>query len=170
MNKGWQWPEGGKPPYEQWMRHGPPHWKKRGGCLFARFLFVFGLVVLLVLGGMAVLALLLTRAAGGSDEIALFVWVGGCGLALALPILALTIAGRAYRGIATPLADVMAAADAVAEGDLTVRVAEDGRRNLEAASLGRFDTAPFAAELSLVEAELEELFDRPLSPILPGVP
>ena len=73
MNKGWQWPEGGKPPYEQWMRHGPPPWKKRGGCLFLRFLFVFGLVVLLVLGGMAVLALLLTRAAGGSDVIALFV-------------------------------------------------------------------------------------------------
>ena len=79
-------------------------------------------MVLLVLGGMAILALLFTRASGGSDQIALFVWIGGCGLALALPILAITIAGRAFRGIATPLADVMAAADAVAEGDLTVRV------------------------------------------------
>ena len=114
---------------EKWKRHGPPEWKGRGGCLFMRFLFIFGLVVLLVLGGMGILALLLTRAAGGSNEIALYVWVVGCGLALALPILAFTIGGRAFRSIATPLADVMSAADAVAEGDLTVRVAEDGRSN-----------------------------------------
>jgi two-component system OmpR family sensor kinase/two-component system sensor histidine kinase BaeS len=86
-------------------------------------------MILLILGGMAILALLLTRTAGGSREIALFVWIGGCGLALALPILAITIAGGAYRSIAKPLANVMAAADAVADGDLTVRVAEEGRSN-----------------------------------------
>ncbi len=38
----------------------------------------------------------------------------------------LTLAARAYRRYATPLADVMAAADAVADGDLTVRVVERG--------------------------------------------
>ena len=114
---------------EKWRSYGPPEWKGRGGCLFFRFLFIFGLMVLLVLGGMGILALLVTRAAGGSNETALFVWIGGCGLALALPILAFTIGGRAFRSIATPLADVMAAADAVAEGDLTVRVTEDGRSN-----------------------------------------
>ena len=47
---------------------------------------------------------------------------GGCGLSLVLPLLAAVLARRAFRGIATPLADVMAAADAVAEGDLSVRV------------------------------------------------
>lgn len=129
MSKQWGWPDHEQWRYKKWQRKGPPNWDRRGGCLFARFLFVFGLMVLLVLGGMAVLALLLTRAAGGQDEIALIVWIGGCGLALALPILALTIAGRAYRSIATPLADVMAAADAVAEGDLGVRVAESDRGN-----------------------------------------
>lgn len=132
MKESQEWQQYDYPPYgkwKQWKRRRPPHWQKRGGCLFLRFLFIFGLVVLLVLGGMAVLALLLTRAAGGRDEIALFVWIGGCGLALALPILALTIASRAFRSIATPLADVMAAADAVAEGDLTVRVPESGRGN-----------------------------------------
>ena len=137
MNKGWQWREYDGQKHEKWMRHGPPHWRRRGGCLFFRFLFIFGLVVLLVLAGMAILALLLTRAAGGSKEIALFVWIGGCGLALALPILAFTIGGRAFRGITTPLADVMAAADAVAEGDLSVRVAEDGNRRNQFAQLAR---------------------------------
>ncbi len=47
---------------------------------------------------------------------------GGCGLSLVLPLLAAVLAARAFRGIATPLADVMAAANAVAEGDLSVRV------------------------------------------------
>ncbi|MDX1417830.1 MAG: ATP-binding protein [Candidatus Promineifilaceae bacterium] len=136
MKKGWQWQDYDKEKYEKWMRHGPPEWKHRGGRLFLRFLFIFGLIVLLVLGGMGILALLFTRVAGGSDEIVPFVWIGGCGLALGLPILAIAIAGRAFRRITMPLADVMTAADAVAEGDFTVRVAEDRRRS-EFAQLAR---------------------------------
>jgi signal transduction histidine kinase len=50
------------------------------------------------------------------------VWMGGCGLSLALPLLAGALALRIYRGVATPLSDVMSAADAVAEGDLSARV------------------------------------------------
>ncbi len=57
---------------------------------------------------------------------AVLVWVGGCGLSLALPLLAGVLAMRAFRGVATPLADVMAAADAVAQGDLGVRVPVHG--------------------------------------------
>ena len=79
-------------------------------------------MVLLVLGGMAALAFLLTRLFGGDGQTAVLVWIGGCGLSLALPLLAAGLAVRVFRGIATPLADVMAAADAVAEGDLSVRV------------------------------------------------
>ena len=90
--------------------------------LFLRFAGAFGLIALLVLGGMAALAFLLTRLFGGDGQTAVLVWVGGCGLSLALPLLAVGLATRAFRGIATPLADVMAAADAVAEGDLSVRV------------------------------------------------
>ena len=137
MRKGQYWQNSDYQWDKKRVRHAPPDWKGRGGCLFFRFLFIFGLILLLILGGMAVLALLLTRAAGGSNETALFVWIGGCGLALALPILALTIGGRAFRRIATPLAEVMAAADAVAEGDLTVRVAEDGNRRNQFAQLAR---------------------------------
>ncbi len=114
---------------EHWMKHRPPHWQRKRRRLFVRFAMVFGLMAGLLFGGLAVLALLFTRAAGGTGETAIFVWIAGCGLALALPLLALGIASRAFRGIAAPLADVMAAADAVAEGDLTVRVPENGRRN-----------------------------------------
>jgi two-component system OmpR family sensor kinase/two-component system sensor histidine kinase BaeS len=83
---------------------------------------MFGLMVLLVVGGMAALASLLARLFGGGTETTVLTWAGGCGLSLALPLLAGFLALRVFRGIATPLADVMTAADAVAEGDLSARV------------------------------------------------
>lgn len=86
----------------------------------------FGFVVLFIFGGMAALAFLVTRLFGGDGQTAVIVWVGGLGLALTFPILAAAIAKRAFRGIAMPLADVMAAADAVASGDFATRVREHG--------------------------------------------
>jgi hypothetical protein len=76
---------------------------------------LFGLKAVLVLGGMAALAFLFTRLFGGDGQTAVLVWVGGCGLALALPMLAAGLAIRGFRGIATPLAGVMAAADVAHE-------------------------------------------------------
>jgi two-component system sensor histidine kinase BaeS len=121
-------------------RHGPPlpwahhqgfpgwprarHRKRR--LLFFRFAGVFGFMIVLILGGMAALAFLLTNWFGGDRHTALLVWLGGCGLSLALPLLAGGVAVRAFGGIATPLADVMGAADAVAEGNLSVRVPAHG--------------------------------------------
>jgi two-component system OmpR family sensor kinase/two-component system sensor histidine kinase BaeS len=71
---------------------------------------------------MAALANLLARLFGGGTETTVLMWIGGCGLSLALPLLAGFLALRVFRGVATPLADVMAAADAVASGDLGARV------------------------------------------------
>ena len=101
---------------------GRRRWERHRGRLFLRFAATFGFMALLVLGGMAALAFLLTRLAGGGGQVAALVWIGGCGLSLALPLLAVALAVRAFRGIAMPLADVMSAADAVADGDLSVRV------------------------------------------------
>jgi two-component system OmpR family sensor kinase/two-component system sensor histidine kinase BaeS len=72
---------------------------------------------------MAALASLLARIFGGGAETTVLTWAGGCGLSLLLPLLAGFVALQVFRGVATPLADVMAAADAVAEGDLSARVA-----------------------------------------------
>jgi signal transduction histidine kinase len=99
---------------------------RKGGALFLRFVAIFGFIVLLFLGGLALAAYLLNRFFGGDGQMAVLVWILGCGLAVALPILAIALAARAFRGIATPLAGVMAAADAVAEGDLSARVPESG--------------------------------------------
>lgn len=116
-------------PWVGWDHHGHefPKWlqarHRKRRFLFFRFAGLVGLMgLMMILGGMALLAFLLTRLFGGNGQTAVLVWVGGCGLSLALPLLAGALAARVFRGIATPLADVMAAADAVAEGDLSVRV------------------------------------------------
>ena len=83
-------------------------------------------MVLLILGGMAALAFLFSRLFGGDGQTAALVWIGSIGLALAMPLLAGLVARRAVQDIATPLASVMAAADRVAEGDLSVRVPGQG--------------------------------------------
>lgn len=106
--------------------HWSPDWRRKRGALFLRFAAIFGFMVLLFFGGLAAAAFILTRLFGGDGQLALLVWVLGCGLAVALPLSALALAMRAFRGIATPLAGVMAAADAVADGDLSTRVPESG--------------------------------------------
>lgn len=107
---------------EQVAQKYPKHHRHRPGNLFLRLLSVFGLIFLLVLGGMGALAYLLTRLAGGDGHTAVLVWLVSLGFALALPLLALTLAGRVFRGFAIPLADIMTVADAVAGGDLSARV------------------------------------------------
>lgn len=107
---------------EQW----PPHWRRRPGWLFLRFAGVFGLFVMLILGGLGLAAFLLVRLVGGDGHTALLVWLSSCGLLLFLPMLIGWLGRRAFRSIAAPLSDLMAAAEKVAEGDLSVRVPTTG--------------------------------------------
>ena len=79
-------------------------------------------MALLVVGGMVALAFVLSRLFGGDGRTAALVWLGGCSLALALPLLAAALAARTFRRVAAPLADVVVTAEAVAEGDLSARV------------------------------------------------
>jgi signal transduction histidine kinase len=131
----------GPPPWEHWRRHHREfsEWRRdsrrRRGSLFVRFAVAFGFLTVLILSGMAALAFLFSRLFEGSGRMAVTLWFGGCGLVLALALLAGLLTRRAFRNIAVPLADVMAAADAVAEGDLDVRVEE--RRSGEFGRLAR---------------------------------
>jgi signal transduction histidine kinase len=117
------------PDWRRWP--GPPHfrgspdWRLKRGFLFRRFARIFVLFSVIFLIGMGGLAYLFTALFGGNRETAVLVWLAGCGLALFLPLVGLA-AMRSFRGFADPLARVMAAADAVAEGDFTVRVPEHG--------------------------------------------
>jgi two-component system OmpR family sensor kinase/two-component system sensor histidine kinase BaeS len=93
--------------------------------LFWRFAATFGAIMFFVASGIAILALVFTRLLGGSTQIALLTWLGVCSLAIVLPMIGFGIASRFSRDITTPLADIMAAADRVAAGDLSIRVAEN---------------------------------------------
>ena len=122
---------GPHPPWGPWdhdhkLHRWPPAWRHKRRHLFFRFAGIFGFIVVLILGGMATLAFLFSRLFEGDGQTAMLVWIGGIGLALAMPVLAGLLARRAVQDIATPLASIMAAADRVAEGDLSVRVPESG--------------------------------------------
>ncbi len=97
-------------------------WERRPGLLFLRLAGVFGFLALLVTGGLALGIFLLMRLAGGDGRTAALVWIGACGLLALLPLLTWRLGALAFRGFAHPLANLMSAADAVAAGDLSVRV------------------------------------------------
>ncbi len=96
--------------------------RHRHRLLFLRFAGVFGFISLLALGGLLAMAFVFMRSFNRGGPGAPVLWLVGCGLSLGLPLLVLGLAMRVTRGVTAPLADVMAAADAVAEGDLSVRV------------------------------------------------
>jgi two-component system OmpR family sensor kinase/two-component system sensor histidine kinase BaeS len=154
-----EWPEHWRGWKGGHWRHGRRRWRhrrRRPRFLFFRFATLFGMMVLLVVAGMAGVALLLTNYFGGREPTAFVVWLAGCGLSIALPLVAGFIAIRTFRGIATPLADVMAAADAVAEGDFSVRVEMEEYRRGEFAQLARSFNR-MAGELERAEQQRRNL-------------
>jgi two-component system sensor histidine kinase BaeS len=124
------------PHFQPWMRE---NWHARRRSFLLRFLGIFVLMLLLLTGGMAALTHLFTRLFEGSGHAAVPVWLSSCGLALALPLLALAVGARVFRRFALPLADIMEAADAVASGNFNVQVQERGTHEFQrlAASFNR---------------------------------
>lgn len=104
----------------------PPDWREKRRFLFWRFAGFFAFISLVFLVTMGGLAFLLTWLFGGDSQTALAVWLAGCGLVLLVPLLAWGVLIRPFRRMVDPMAQVMAAADAVADGDLDVRVRERG--------------------------------------------
>lgn len=103
---------------QDWGRH-------NGRFLFFSFLAIFGIMVLLLIAALAIAGFLFsTRMDHGRPPLGAFIWLLGCGLIFTFPLIAFYVGRRAFRGIATPLAELMAASNAIAQGDLTVRVSE----------------------------------------------
>ena len=100
---------------------GRPAW------LFFRFAGVFGMLALILLGGLALLIFFVVRLAGGDRHTAAQIWLATCGLLLVVPFIAVRLGRRAFRNIAAPLSNLMQASERVAAGDLDVRVPINGR-------------------------------------------
>jgi signal transduction histidine kinase len=118
---------GNGPPWMQGKARWRDHRGRQPAFLFARFAALFGVFALLTLGGFGLLIFFIVRLAGGDTQTAALLWLSTCGLLLLLPGVIAWIGRRAFRGIAQPLSSLMNAADAVAEGDLSVRVPVSSR-------------------------------------------
>jgi signal transduction histidine kinase len=126
----------GGPPWRRgwhggdWHGDGPPwlhpRWRAKRRRFVWGFLTFVLVMLLLIVGGMAVTALVVTRLAGGDGAYTPLVWLVGLGMALGLPMLALALGARVFRSYAVPLADLMDAAEAVAAGNLEAQVSVRG--------------------------------------------
>jgi signal transduction histidine kinase len=112
------------PPFIFARRMHRANWPRRrhGRFLFVRLAAIFGLMVLLVVSSISAVAFLLSRIFGAGQPVTGLTWIVGLFVLLVLPMTAVRIARLAFRRIAMPLSDLMAAADAVGRGDLSVRV------------------------------------------------
>ena len=132
----WKSQRHGQPP--PWMKHRrASEWHHSDRGLFFRFSLIFGLFVLLGCGALAALgavAMLFFQQQGiplptpvPDHRWEAFRWVlGFLALALVLAMALRRVGTIAVRRITSPLSETMKAADAMAEGDLSVRVPEEG--------------------------------------------
>ena len=112
-----------------WENHdwGNQDWSGKPGCLFGWFIFMFGIMVVLLLGGAGLLIYTGVRAVENTAVPPNF-FLFTCGLIFFIPFMIWLIGRPAFSGVST-VANLMQAADKVASGDLSVRVPEKRRRN-----------------------------------------
>ncbi len=113
--------EHGVPP---WARDWPNHRRS----FFWRFALGFGFMILLTAGIISFITWHFAPTVGTHGDNGPPFWIGLRCLALIIPLLAIRFGLRAFRSVATPLANIMEAADAVADGNLNVQVQERGSR------------------------------------------
>ena len=103
------------------------HWDGNPGCIFVWFMFMFGVIIMLLLGGAGFLVYTGARAVQETEVPPILIF-STCSLAVFLPLTLFSLMRRTFTGVAT-VAEVMRAANQVADGDLTARVSEKRRRN-----------------------------------------
>jgi two-component system OmpR family sensor kinase/two-component system sensor histidine kinase BaeS len=116
-------------PPPNWQHGPPPSWSTRRPHKRRSVLLWFGLIFggLIALFTAAIIIILsavyqpLREILPHPDQLLLLL----CGVPLGFTFLASLLGGLAFRRLGSPLAEVMAAADAVADGDLNVRVREN---------------------------------------------
>jgi signal transduction histidine kinase len=148
------------------------------GCFFAALLLAAVVGLLFVGGAAAALYLLFSEYSGVRN-----IWLLACGAPFALVVVVITTASTLYSRYGRPLRQLFKALDAVAKGDLSVRVPKDDspqfgelikRFNKMAAELERADqqrrnlTADIAHELRtplhIIQGNLEGLLDGVYQP------
>jgi two-component system OmpR family sensor kinase/two-component system sensor histidine kinase BaeS len=188
---GWHEPDGLSE--DQWRKHAhrwarrradwPEDFHRRRRRFLLRFAGMFASAALLGLAGTGVLIWILVRLFQGNSQAFVTVWLSGSGLLLGIALVLGVVISLSFRRFGTPLADLMAAADAVAGGDLSARVPEKGSGEMKrlarsfnrmAGELQRADqqrrnlTADVAHELRtplhIIQGNLEGILDGVYAP------
>jgi len=107
-------------------RHFGPPWQRNRRFIFWRFALVFGGISLFFLVAIGIILFILYRQTS-PDYSPITLLANICVLPVTFILVAFLLAGMAFRRLGTPFADVMSAADAVARGDLSVRLPENNR-------------------------------------------
>jgi len=105
-------------------RFGPP-WSRHRRFIFWRFAMIFGGISVLFLLGIGIILYLVFGQTPNYSPLTLLAII--CGLPFAFMLAASLLGGTAFRRLGTPFADIMAATDAIAHGDLSVRLSETNR-------------------------------------------
>lgn len=113
--------------HRDWKHRHPHHfrrpWRRNRRFIFRRFAFIFGGISVFFLVAIGIILYLVTGQAlpeylrGG-------LLVAICGVPLGFTLVAFLVGGLAFRRLGTPFADIMSATDAIAQGDLSVRLRE----------------------------------------------
>ena len=109
-------------------RHSPPRWWRERSSkrrfLFWRFAAIFGAIMAVFLGFFILFVALAYRFLVEAFPQPAVLLGLVCGIPVIFVSLAGIAGGAAFRRVSSPVADIMTAADAVANGDLSVRVRE----------------------------------------------
>ncbi|MGB7873482.1 MAG: ATP-binding protein [Anaerolineales bacterium] len=108
-------------------RHFRPPWQRNRRFMFWRFAMIFGGISIFFLTAIGVILYLVFGQANPDFSPATLLTII-CGVPLAFMLLASLLGGLAFRRLGTPFADIMSATDAIAKGDLSVRLRENNRR------------------------------------------
>jgi len=107
---------------DRWPRS--MHFRRRR--LFRPFGCLFAIMALLTLLGVGALVAWLAGSIQGNARLLPTILLSGCGVMLVLLAVIAGAISLAFRRYGTPLAEIMAGADAVADGDLSVHISETG--------------------------------------------
>jgi len=171
--------------HHDWRKH-PHHfrppWRRNRQFIFRRFAFIFGGISILFLVAIGIIAYLVTTLPH-PEQPRIGILIPLCGVPLAFMLVSFLLGGLAFRRLGTPFADIMSATDAIAQGDLSVRLRESTpgelgnlarRFNNMVAELERAEqqrrnlTADIAHELRtplhIIQGDLEGMLDGVYEP------
>jgi signal transduction histidine kinase len=104
-------------------RHFGPPWARNRRFIFRRFAIIFGGISIFFLTAIGIILYLVFSQTNPDFSPATLLAII-CGVPMAFMLAASLLGGLAFRRLGTPFADIMSATDAIAQGDLSVRLRE----------------------------------------------